>query len=122
MPPLTLKEVIDEILKEENLKNVPIYYENFDDKYQRAIEEVVVEYMDVYSKTLIELTSMIPKSLYDILDARRHTTSLEDERIKEYVLVNLSSDIAKDEVITLLKLAKDRFQSKKRLISLCSTR
>lgn len=71
--------------------------------------------MDVYSKALIELSSMIPKSLYDILDARRHTTSLEDERIKEYVLVNLSSIISKGEVIRLLKIATKRFRSKKRV-------
>lgn len=52
---------------------------------------------------------MIPKSLYDILDARRLTTSQEDEKIKEYVLVNLSSVISRDEVTILLKLSKDRF-------------
>lgn len=32
VPPLTLKELIDEILKDENLNNVSTYYENFDDK------------------------------------------------------------------------------------------
>lgn len=65
--------------------------------------------MDVYSKTLIEFASLIPKSLYDILDARRLTASQEDEKIKECVLLNLSSIISRDEVIRLLKLAKDRF-------------
>ncbi|XP_057830558.1 uncharacterized protein LOC131041464 [Cryptomeria japonica] len=63
----------------------------------------------------LELSSMIPKELYDILDAWRHKTRLEDERIKEYVLVNLSSIIFNDEVIRLLKLAKERFRSKKRV-------
>lgn len=96
-------------MKDENLKNVSIYYENFEEKNQRAVEEAIVEYMDKFSKVLIELSSMIPKSLYDILDARRHTTSIEDERIKEYVLVNLSSVISRDEVTRSLKLAKDRF-------------
>lgn len=85
VPPMTLKEIIDEILKDGNLKNVPVYYENFDNKDQRAIEESIVQYMDVYSKALIELSCMIPKKLYGILDARRHTTSLEDKRIKEYI-------------------------------------
>lgn len=63
--------------------------------------------MDVYSKELLELSSMISKSLYEILDARRHTKILEDERIKEYVLVNLSSVISKEEVVRILKHAKE---------------
>lgn len=109
VPPLILKELTDEILKDGNLKNIPTYYENVDDKGQRAIEKAIIEYMDVYSNTLIELAYMIPKSLYDILDVRRHTTNLEDERIKKYVLVNLSSIISIDEVIILLKLVKDKF-------------
>lgn len=71
--------------------------------------------MDVYSKALLELASMIPKIMYDILDAIRHTTSLEDDKIKEYVLVNLSFVISRDDVTRLFKLAKDRFQSKKRV-------
>lgn len=112
---ITLKEIIDEVLKDFNLKNVPVYYENFDDKDQKAIDEAIFQYMNVYSKALIELSTMIPKSLYDILDAQRHTTSLEDERIKECVLVNLSFIIYKEEVFRLLKLAKQRFRSKKRV-------
>ncbi|XP_059071295.1 uncharacterized protein LOC131865106 [Cryptomeria japonica] len=91
VPPLSLKELTNEILKDGNLNNVSTYYENFDDKDQREVKEVIVKYMDVYSKALLELSSMIPKSLYDILDARRHIASLEDDKIKEYVLVNLSS-------------------------------
>lgn len=42
------------------MKNVPVYYENSDDNDQRAIEEAIIQYMDVYSKVLIELSSMIP--------------------------------------------------------------
>lgn len=82
---MTLKEIIDELLKDGNLKNVPVYYENCDDSDQMAIEEAIIQYMNDYSKTLIELSSMILKELYDILDVKRHTTSLENERIKEYV-------------------------------------
>lgn len=103
-PPKTLNEIIDEVLKEGKLKNVFVYYENCDDSDQRTIEEEIVQYMNVYSKTLIELSSMIPKELYDILDFKRHIASVEDERIKEYVLVNLSSVISKAEVDRLLKL------------------
>lgn len=52
---------------------------------------------------------MLPKSLYDILDARRHTTSLEDERIKQYVLVSQSHSISKEEAIDILNLSNDKF-------------
>lgn len=50
VPPLTLKELIHEILKDGNLNNVSTYYENFDDKDQRAVEEAIVECMDVYKR------------------------------------------------------------------------
>lgn len=53
MPPITLKEIIDEVLKDDNLKNVPLYHENFYDQDQRDIEEEIVWYMDVSSKALI---------------------------------------------------------------------
>lgn len=46
------------------------------------------------------------------MDARRHTGSLDDERIKEYVLVNLCSMISKSGVDKLLKIMKRRFRSK----------
>lgn len=77
-----MNEIIDEVVKEGNLKNIHVYYENCDDKDQRAIEEVVVQYMNVFRKALLELSSMIPKELYEILDVWRHTTSLEDEILK----------------------------------------
>lgn len=78
LPPITLSQIVDPVAKEGNLKYLLEWYEN--DK--RTLEEVVVEYMNVYSKALIELSSMILKGLYEILDARRHMASLEDERIK----------------------------------------
>lgn len=58
---------------------------------------------------------MIPKGLYEVLDARRHTTSLKDERIREYALVNLCYVISKTKFDGLLKIAKDIFRSKNRV-------
>lgn len=107
--PLTLKDLIDEICKDGNLNNVSTYNENFDDKDQREVREAIAEYIDIYIKALLELASMISKGLYDILDVRRHTSILEDDRIKECLLVNLSFVISRNEVTRLLKLAKDRF-------------
>lgn len=82
VPPLTLSELINQIVKEGNLKNVLVYYENCDESEQRSIEEAIIEYLNTYSKVLLEISSIILKDLYDILDARRHATSLEDERLK----------------------------------------
>lgn len=82
---------------------------------KRTLEEEIVQYLNVYSKALIELMSIIPKSLYKILDARRQTTSKEDENLKEYILVNLCSVISKEEIRRLLKLAKNEFRSKYRV-------
>lgn len=82
VPPMSLSQIVDEVIKEGNLKHISEYYENCDENDEREIEEVIEEYMNIYKKTLIELSSMIMKGLYEILDARRHTASLEDERIK----------------------------------------
>ncbi|XP_059067434.1 uncharacterized protein LOC131858260 [Cryptomeria japonica] len=89
--------------------------ENPQREYVVATTKDVETDNDEAIKALIDLSSMILKGLYDILDARRHTTSLEDERIKEYILVNLSSVISKAEVDRLLKLAKDIFKRKRRV-------
>ncbi|XP_059078088.1 uncharacterized protein LOC131876662 [Cryptomeria japonica] len=43
VPLKSLDEIINEIKKEGNLKNLPIYYENYDDKDQKAIEEINLE-------------------------------------------------------------------------------
>lgn len=58
---------------------------------------------------------MILKGLYEILDARRQKTSLEDDGMKEYVLVNLCLVISKSEIDKLLKISKSRFRSKTRV-------
>lgn len=50
IPPLSTQELIDEIIKDGNLKSISIYYENMDDKDKRKIKEVVVLYIDVFSK------------------------------------------------------------------------
>lgn len=53
--------------------------------------------------------------MYEILDARMLTTSKEDEKLKEYVLVNLCSDISKEEIDRLLQSTKSEFRSKHRV-------
>lgn len=53
--------------------------------------------------------------MYDILDARRQIASKEDERLKEYVLVNLCSIITTEEIDRLLKLTKNEFKRKYRV-------
>lgn len=49
------------------------------------------------------------------MDARRQTYSKEDERLKEYVLVNLCSVITTKEIDRLLKLTKNEFKRKHRV-------
>lgn len=63
VPPISLSEIVDSVVKEGNLKHVSKCYENYDENDQRAIE-AIVKYMNVYSKALIELSSMILKGLY----------------------------------------------------------
>lgn len=88
IPPLSTQELIDEIIKDGNLKNILVYYVNMDHKYQRKIEEAVILYMDVFSKALIELEKYFPKDLYSLIDARKKSASQMDREIKESELVN----------------------------------
>lgn len=112
VPPLTLSKLIKEIVKEGNLKNFLVYYDNCDESEQRSFEEAIIEYLNTYSKVLLEISSIILKELYDILDVRRHATSVEDERLKEYTLVNLCFVISKDEIQRILKILQENFRSK----------
>lgn len=54
IPPLSTQELNDEIIKDGNLKNIFVYYKNLDDSGKVKIEEAIVLYLDVFSKTLIE--------------------------------------------------------------------
>lgn len=85
VPPIKLNQIVDIVVKEGNLKHISDWYENCDENRKRALEEAIVEYMNVYSKALIELSSMISKGLYEILDARRHMTHIENEIMKESI-------------------------------------
>lgn len=64
------------------LKNVKFYYEKLEDDEQRDVEEVVLLYLDIYKKALIEIENQIPIELYNMLDAIRLSSMQEDKHIK----------------------------------------
>lgn len=53
VPPITLSQIIDTLAKEGNFKHILEWYENC---RKITLEEVVIEYMNVYSKAVIELS------------------------------------------------------------------
>lgn len=57
----------------------------------------------------------IPKSLYNLLEMRRSSAKVEDDRLKEYVIVSLCSVIAAEEVNRILKEAQKHFRRKSRI-------
>lgn len=71
VPPLSIDQLIDEVIMDGNLKNIGMYYENLNEVDWRKVEEVVVLYLHNFSKTLIELEKRIPKDLYNLIYARR---------------------------------------------------
>lgn len=74
-PPMSLDQIVNEVIKNGNLKPLFEWYGNFDESNKRTLEEAPIEYLNINSKALIELMIVIPKRLYDILDVRRHTTN-----------------------------------------------
>lgn len=109
---INLKKVKEEITEQGNLKLLSQFYDRLDEKGKRSLEEATIVYLNKYSKELIEIVSEILKSLYDILDMRKKTTRIEEERIREYELVQLCPVIAKTKVDKILKKNKERFRSK----------
>lgn len=86
---MTVRKVKETIIKEGKLKPISKYYELLDDAGKRTLEEATIEYVNKYNKALSEIMLEIPRSLYDILDRRKETARIEEERIREYVLVQL---------------------------------
>lgn len=109
IPSISLDQTVKLVVKNGNLKPLYEWYEKFDENGKMTLEEATIEYMNVYSKSLIELMSLIPKRLYNILDIRRQKTKADEEKIREYVLVNLCSVITKAEIDRILQLTKDKF-------------
>lgn len=64
VPPITLEKIMNVVVKGRNLKLLSDWYDNYNKNGKRSLGKVVVEYMNVYSKSLIELKSIITKSLY----------------------------------------------------------
>lgn len=117
--PLSIQELIDEIIKDGNLNNMFVYYENMDVKNQRQIEEAAILYIDVFSKALIELEKYLPKDLYSLIDARRKSASQMDREIKESELVNQCTNITIEEIDKLILLGnKKKFGRKNRVNSM----
>lgn len=102
IPPLSSQELINEIIKDGNLKNIFAYYDNLDDNDKRQIEEAIVLHLDVFSKALIELEHYLPKYLYSLLDARRKSASQMDKEMKENELVNQCTSITVEEIDRLI--------------------
>lgn len=92
---ITLKQVKEAITQQGNLKLISQFYDRLDEKGKSSLEEATIIYLNKFSKALIEIASEVPKSLYDILDLRKETTRIEEERIREYELVQLCSVILK---------------------------
>ncbi|XP_057834806.1 uncharacterized protein LOC131045274 [Cryptomeria japonica] len=88
IPPMSTNQLIDEIIVDENLKNIGACYENSDEGDQRKIEEAVLLYLHNFRKILIELEKTIPKYLYNLINARRMTAIKIHREMKERELVN----------------------------------
>lgn len=115
---MTIKEVEKVVIVQGNLKSLFEFYDKFDEVGQRTLEEATMIYLNKFNKTLIEIMSKIPKIIYDVLECRRDSAKIEEERLREYVLVQLWPVIAEKEVDRILKEAKSEFRSKTRIYKL----
>lgn len=56
--------------------------------------------------TLVEIMAQFPKELYEILEMRRVSARIEDEKMRERILDNLSLVMSIEEMQSILKEAK----------------
>lgn len=105
-PSMSIHDVEEAITMQGNLKPFSKFYDKLDDAGKRNLEEAIVKYLNIFNRDFVEIMFEIPKSLYDILEMRRGSAKVEDERLKEYVLANLCPMIAVEEVNRILKEAK----------------
>lgn len=77
------RDIIDQIINDDNLDNISTFFDDFDDKDKKQLEEAIVLYLDSFSRTLIELEKTLPKELYDKLEVRKLHAQTLDRQIKE---------------------------------------
>lgn len=68
---LDAQHIIDLIINDGNLDNISTFYDDFDDKDKKQLEEVIVLYLDYFSRTLIKLEKNLPNKFYDKLGFRK---------------------------------------------------
>lgn len=119
IPPMSCVELIDEITRNGMLKNIPHYYEHLDDNEQKEIEEVVLLYLDIYKKALLEIAKQILTQLYNNLNARRLSSMEEVRHIKIQALLTNCGSITSEEMDGCLKTANRMiFKSRHMTVSL----
>lgn len=91
------------------------FYDKFNDARKITLEEAIVKYLKIFNRALVEIMSEIPKSLYDILEMRRNIAKAEDDRLKEYVIVNIYLVITIEEVKRIIKESLKHFIIKIRI-------
>lgn len=87
------QEIIEQIINDGNLKNIYVFYIEFDEEDKKQLEEAISLYLDSFSKILIELEKILPKELYYILEIRKIHVQNLDRQIRETKLVNLCPSI-----------------------------
>lgn len=109
---MTVKEVERVVIVQGNLIPLSEFYDKFDEASERTLEEATIIYLNKFSKALIEIITEVPKSLYDFLEFRRDSAKVEEERLREYVLVQVCHVIAVKEIDRIIKEAKTEFRNK----------
>lgn len=85
-----------------SLDNISLFFDGFEEKDKKEIEEEILLYLDSFSRALIELEKILPKELYDKLEAKKLHAQTLDRQIKETKLVNLCPTITPLEMVDLI--------------------
>lgn len=68
-------------------------------------EQATIKFLNKFNRALIEIVSKFPKSLYDVLEMRRDSAKEKDDRLREFVLVNICLVIVVEKIDKILKEA-----------------
>lgn len=68
---MDVQDLIDQIINDGNLDDISSFFDSFEEKDKKQIEETILLYLDYFSRALIELEKNFPKELYDKLEVKK---------------------------------------------------
>lgn len=99
---MSIEKIERGIIKDGNLKPLCEVYGTFNSVGQRVLEEAIINYLNNFNMTLVEIMPQFHKGLHEILEMRIVSAKTEEEKLREPILVDLCSVMSIEEMKPIL--------------------